>query len=94
MQASSEALVLEEHQIGDPPLTSQQVRLCITFFVRLCIDFSNLVLEETQIGDPPLPPQCTCIFVDIGIYIFFMQLDSEQVVLEEHPIRVVASEAP
>ena len=94
MQASSEASVHEEHQIGDPPLMIHQVCLCITFFVRLCITFSNLVLEETQIGDPPLPPQDTCIFVDIGIYIFFMQLDSEQVVLEEHPIRVVVSEAP
>ena len=52
------------------------------------------MLEENQIEDPPLPPQRTCIFVDIGIYIFFMQLDSEQVVLEEHPIRVVVSEAP
>ena len=52
------------------------------------------MLEETQIDDAPLPPQGTCIFVDIGIYIFFMQLDSEQVVLEEHPIRVIVSEAP
>ena len=52
------------------------------------------VLEEHQIGDPRIPPQCTCIFVDIGIYIFFMQLDSEKVVLEEHPIKVAASEAP
>ena len=86
----------EEHQIGDPPLTSQQVRLCITFFVCLCIAFSDLVLEETQIGDPPLPPQCTCIFVDIGIYIYIyiMQLDINQVVLEEKPIRVTVSEAP
>ena len=82
MQASSEAPVLEEHQIGDPPLTSQQVRLCITFFVRLCIAFfvrlciafSDLVLKETQIDDPPPPPQCTCIFVDIGIYIFYAAL--------------------
>ena len=56
MQASSEAPVLEEHQIGDPPLTSQHVCLCIAFFVRLCIPFSDFVLEETQIGDPPLPP--------------------------------------
>ena len=64
-------------------------------FVCLCITFSYLVLEETQISDPPLPPECTCIFVDIGIYIYiFMQLDSEQVVLEEHPIRVTISEAP
>ena len=95
MQAPSEAPVHEEHQIGDPPLTSQQVCLCITFFVRLCIAFSDLVLEETQIGDPPLPHQGTCIFVDIGIYIYiFMQLDSEQVVLEEHPIGVIVSEAP
>ena len=67
MQVPSEASMHEEHQIGDPPLTSHQVCLCITFFVRLCITFSDLVLEETQIGDPPLPPQLTCIFVDIGI---------------------------
>ena len=67
MQAPSEAPMHEENQIGDPPFMSQKVRLCITFFVRLCIAFSNLVLEETQIGDPPLPPQRTCIFVDIGI---------------------------
>ena len=93
MQDYSEAPVHEEHQIGDTPLTSQQVHLCIAFFVCLCIAFFDLVLEETQIGDPPLPPQCTCIFVDIGIYIFFMHLDSEQVVLEEHPIGVAASEA-
>ena len=51
------------------------------------------MLEETQIGDPPLPPQGTCIFVDIGIYIILLQLDSEKVVLEEHPIMVVVSEA-
>ena len=70
MQDSSEAPMLEEHQIGDPPLTSQQVCLCIAFFVRFCIEFFDLVLEETQIGHPPLPPQGTCIFVDIGIYIF------------------------
>ena len=63
--------MLEEHQIGDPPLMSQQLRLCIAFFVRLCIAFSDLVLEETQIGDPPIPPQRTCIFVYIGIYIYF-----------------------
>ena len=95
MQAPSEAPVCEEHQINDPPLTSQHVCFCIAFFVRLCITFPDLVLEETQIGDPPLPPQGTCIFVDIGIYIYiFMQLDSEQVVLEEHPIRAAVSEAP
>ena len=71
MQDSSEAPVLEEHQISDPPLMSQQVRLCIAFFVCLCITFSDLVLEETQIGDPSLPPQGTCIFVDIFIYFFY-----------------------
>ena len=70
MQTPSEAPVREEHQISDPPLMSQQVHLCIAFFVHLCIAFSDLVLEETQIGDPPLPPQGTCIFVDIGIYFF------------------------
>ena len=69
MQASSEAPGLEEHQISDPPLMSYHVGLCIAFFVCLCITFSDLVLDETQMGDPPLPPQCTCIFVDIGIYI-------------------------
>ena len=56
-----------------------------------------VVLEEHQsefVGDPPLPPQCTCIFFDIGIYIFFMCLDTKKVVLEEHPIGVAASEAP
>ena len=72
MQASSEALVHEEHQIGDPPLMSQHVRLCIALFVCLCITFYDLVLEEMQIGDPPLPPQGTCIFVDISIYIYFL----------------------
>ena len=72
MQAPSEASVREEHQIGGLPLMIQQVCLCIAFFVCLCIVFSDLVLEETKIGDPPLPPQGTCIFVDIGIYIFFM----------------------
>ena len=56
MQAPSEASVREEQQIGDPDLTSQQVCLCITFFVHLCITFSDLVLEDTQIGDPPLSP--------------------------------------
>ena len=74
MHDSSEAPAREENQIGDPPLTSQQVCLCITFFVRLCITFSDLVLEETQIGEPPLPPQGTCIFVDIGIYFFLCSL--------------------
>ena len=94
MQAPSEAPMHEEYQIGHPTLTSQHVCLCITLFVRLSITFSDLVLEETQISDPPLPPRDTCIFVDIRIYIFFMQLDSEQVVLEEHPIKVAISEAP
>ena len=74
MQAPSEAPMHEEYQIGDPPLTSHQVCLCIAFFVCLCIAFSDLVLEETQIGDPPLSPQGTCIFVDIGIYIFLCSL--------------------
>ena len=94
MQDTSEAPVLEENQIGDPPLTSQQVHLCISFFLRLCISFTDLVLEETQIGDP-LPPQGTCIFVDIGIYIYIyiMQPNSEQVVQEEHTIRVAVTEA-
>ena len=71
MRAPSEALVREEYQTGGPPLTSQQVCLCLDHF--LCtfvyISYSDLVLEETQIGDP-LPPQGTCIFVDIGIYIY------------------------
>ena len=71
IQAPSEAPVREEHQVGDPPLTSHQVCLCITFFVCLCIAFSDLVLEETQISDPPVPLQCICIFVDIDIYIYF-----------------------
>ena len=93
MQASSEAPMCEEHQISDPPLTSQQVRLCIAFFVRLGIAFSDLVLEEIQIGDPPHPPNVHVYLLTLE-YIFFMQLDSEQVVLEEHPIRVVVSEAP
>ena len=59
------------------------------------ISFYDLVLEETQIGDR-LSPQGTCIFFDIGIYIYIyiMHPDSEQVVQEEHPIRVVVSEAP
>ena len=70
MQAPSEAPVCEEHQIGDPPLTSQQVRLCIAFFVRLCIAFSDLVLEETQIGDPPLPPKVHVYLLTLA-YIFF-----------------------
>ena len=68
MQDSSEAPMLEEHQISDPLLTIQHVCLYIAFFVRLCISFSDLVLKENQISDPPLPPQCTCIFIDIGIY--------------------------
>ena len=45
-----------EHQIDEPPLMSQQVCLCIAFFVRLCIALLDLLPEETQIGDPPLPP--------------------------------------
>ena len=45
MQDSNEASVLEEHQIGDPPLMSQQVSLCITLFVCLCMDFLDLVLS-------------------------------------------------
>ena len=94
MQTSSEAPVLEEHQISDPPLTSQHVCLCIAFFVCLCITFSDLVLEETQIGDPPLPPKVHVYFLTLAYIYFLLQLDSEQVVLEEHLIRVVVSEAP
>ena len=70
MHASSEASVHEEHQIGDPPLTSQQVHLCIAFFICLCIAFSDLVLEETQIGDPPLPPNVHVYLLTLA-YIFF-----------------------
>ena len=42
------------------------------------------------------PPNVHVYFFTLAyIYIYiFMQLDSEQVVLEEHPIRVVVSEAP
>ena len=99
MQASSEALVLEEYQSGDPPLMSQQVHLCITFFVRLCVAFSDLVLEEHQIGDPPLTSQqvCLCIaFSDLVLSLctfmyridicYFMQASSEAPVLEDHQI--------
>ena len=78
MQAPSEASVHEDHQINDPPLTIQQVclciaffvRLCIAFFVHLCIAFFDLVLEETQIGDPPLPPKVHVYLLTLA-YIFF-----------------------
>ena len=48
MHESIETVVLEEHQsevVVDPPLASQQVSLCIAFFVRLCMDFYDLVLS-------------------------------------------------
>ena len=76
MQASSEALVLEEHQIDDPPLTSQQVSLCITFFLRLCIAFSDLVLSL-----------CTFMY-RFDIY-YFIKESIETLVLEQHQSKVV-----
>ena len=58
------------------------------------ISFSDLVLEETQIGDP-LPPKVHVYLLTLAyIYIYIMQPDSEQVVQEEHPIKVAISEAP
>ena len=61
------------------------------------ICFSDLVLEETQIGETP-PPKVhvyllTMAYICVCVCIF-MQPDSEQVVQEEHPIRVAISEAP
>ena len=79
MQDSSEASVLEEHQIGDPPLTSQQVRLCITFFVRLFIAFSDLVLS-------------LCTFMYRFDICYFMQASIQPVVLEEHQSEVVGDQ--
>ena len=64
--------------------------------------------QSKVVVDPSLTSQqvhlCIILFVrlciafsdlvlDIGIYIF-MHLDSEQVVLEEHPIGVIVSEVP
>ena len=37
MQAPGEALVHEEHQIGGPPLTSQQVCLCRSLCLYVCV---------------------------------------------------------
>ena len=37
MQAPSEAPVHEEHQTGDPPLTSQQVCLCRSLYLYVCV---------------------------------------------------------
>ena len=95
MQAPSEAPVRKEHQTGGPPLTNQQVCLCLDRF--LCtfvyIYFSYLVLEETQIGDP-LPPKVHVYLLTLEYKYIYMQPDSEQVVQEEHPIRVAVSEAP
>ena len=37
MQAPSEALVRKEHQTGGPPLTSQQVCLCRSLYLYVCV---------------------------------------------------------
>ena len=60
------------------------------------ISFSDLVLEETQIGDPLPPKVHVYLFTLLYIYIYryIMHPGSEQVVQEEHPIRVTVSEAP
>ena len=65
MQAFSEAPVREEHQIGGLPLTSQQVCSCITFFVCLCIAFSDLVLVTHL-----FPPKVHVYLLTLA-YIFF-----------------------
>ena len=62
MQASSEVPVLEEHQINDPPLTSQQVHLCIAFFVRLCITFFDLSTKSVTHLFPPNVHVCLDFF--------------------------------
>ena len=70
IQESIETVVLEEHQsevVVDPPLTSQQVRLCIAFFVRLCMDFSDLVLSLCMDFSNLVVSLCTFLYIYVSL---------------------------
>ena len=90
MRIDSERVVLEEHPIraaSHPPLLHPQVHVCLTLFEKFIV-----------------PPCSIVFFVHASIFLVhpliwwhwhiysFMWLDSEQVVLEEHPIGDAASE--
>ena len=95
MQAPSEAPVREEHQTGGPPLTSQQVCLCRLLSLYVCVSLSFIwCLKRPKLVTHLFPPKVHVYLLTLADIYIFMQLDSEQVVLEEHPIRVIVSEAP
>ena len=71
MQAPSEALVREEHEIGDPPLMSQQVCLCIAFFVCLCIASLIWCLKRPKSVTHLFPPNVHVYLLTLA-YIFFL----------------------
>ena len=95
MQAPSEALVHEEHQIGGPPLTSQQVHLCRSFSLYVCVSLSLIwCLKRPKLVTHLFPRKVHVYLLTLAYIYIFMQLDNEQVVLGENLIRVVVSEAP
>ena len=84
MQEYIDTMVLEEHQsdvVVNPPLMSQQVSLCIAFFVHLCMDFPDLVLSLCMF----------CRFIYLFDICYFIQEYIETVVLEEHQSEVVVN---
>ena len=52
MQAPSEAPVLEEHQTDGPPFTSQQVCLCRSLSLYVCVYTSQIGQMEEGRGGP------------------------------------------
>ena len=72
MQDSIEAPVLEEHQIDDPPITSQQVRLCFAFFENIIFCPCSIYVYDFFLSE-----------FDICC---FMQASSQAQVLGEHHI--------
>ena len=71
---------------------SRYVYLSLSLYV--CVSLSLIwYLKRPKLVTHLFPPNVHVYLLTLA-YIFFMQLDSEQVVLEEHPIRVTVSEAP
>ena len=73
MQAPSEAPVLEEHQTGGPPFTHQQVCLCRSLSLYVCVSLSLIwYLKRPKLVTHLFPPKVHVYFLTLEyIYIFY-----------------------
>ena len=92
MQAPSEAPVLEEHQTGGPPFTHQQVCLCRSLSLYVCVHISR----SSNIQCVSLIWTCNMFYMQVAQdeYIVSGSIPTTAEVESQHPVRVAVSEAP